>query len=53
MGYEHQCPLILPEDGFQRFLRRNIHVVGRLVQKQQIRPLFQEHCQNQPGLLSA
>lgn len=51
MGHEQQGPIPRFEGPFQLFDRRNVQMVGGLVQDQAVRPAGDEESQLRPGSL--
>jgi hypothetical protein len=53
VAHQHHRALELVEGDAQRLARRQVEVVGRLVEEQQVGPLPDQHRQHQPRLLAA
>ena len=53
MGNKKHSAFVSSKSRFQGFSGRNIHMIGRLVQHQEVRPFFKDFCQYEPGFLPA
>ena len=53
MGNKEHSAFVSSKSRFQGFSGRNIHMIGRLVQHQEVRPFFKDFCQYEPGFLPA
>ena len=53
MGDEKHRALICLQQIFQRFLSHDVHVIGGLIQNQQVRPSLKDFTQGQPRLFPA
>ena len=53
VGDEKKRPCICLKCGLQCLAGRNIHVIGRLVPKEEVRSRLEELCQDQPGTFAS